>query len=134
MVMTLMALPSAMGSPLAVYAWNARVLVISAPSKTDIELARQDALLQTLMQSMKERDLVVVRAIGSEASDDRGTALDATAVRRAAALRSDHFGVALIGKDGGIKLSRTHVVAGRELFETIDAMPMRRDEIRRSRP
>ena len=36
----------------------------------------------------------------------------------------------LIGKDGTIKLARRGCPSSRELFATIDAMPMRREEIR----
>lgn len=42
----------------------------------------------------------------------------------------DLFTVMLIGKDGGIKLSQTSPVTNTELFELIDAMPMRRQEMR----
>lgn len=37
----------------------------------------------------------------------------------------------LIGKDGGFKMTRRAFPSLRELFGTIDAMPMRRDEMRR---
>ena len=42
----------------------------------------------------------------------------------------DNFEIILIGLDGGIKLQHTEVLTKQELFNTIDAMPMRRNEIK----
>jgi hypothetical protein len=36
-----------------------------------------------------------------------------------------------VGKDGGEKLSSSKPLAAEKLFATIDAMPMRRDEMQR---
>jgi hypothetical protein len=80
---------------------------------------------------MNDRDLVVVHAIGVQASDTRADRLDATAVRRAVGLAPDRFGVVLVGKDGGVKLRRESPITVTELFQVIDAMPMRRQEMRR---
>lgn len=37
----------------------------------------------------------------------------------------------LVGKDGGVKLTSRSLVSRKRLFGIIDAMPMRRDEMRR---
>lgn len=42
----------------------------------------------------------------------------------------ENFEIILIGLDGGIKLQKTEVLTKQELFNTIDAMPMRRNEIK----
>jgi hypothetical protein len=39
--------------------------------------------------------------------------------------------VLLVGKDGGVKLSSSSPLSASTLFGTIDAMPMRIDEMRR---
>ena len=36
----------------------------------------------------------------------------------------------LIGKDGGVKLRSAHPIPPEALFQTVDAMPMRRSEVR----
>lgn len=46
------------------------------------------------------------------------------------ALKEANFTVVLIGLDGGIKLRRTEVVTRDEFFDVIDAMPMRRAELK----
>ena len=62
-------------------------------------------------------------------------ALESNGVRRL----SERFGmvggrvaVVLIGKDGGVKLRREGEIDLDEIFERIDGMPMRRNEMRRS--
>jgi hypothetical protein len=43
---------------------------------------------------------------------------------------SSAFSLILVGKDGGIKLKRSDQVDLREVFELIDSMPMRQNEMR----
>ena len=127
------AMALAAASPLSAYVDHDRVLVVTAPSASDPQLKRQDAAVAEAAAGIGERDLVVIRAVGGEARDDRGRTLDAPAVRRAAELDAERFGVALVGKDGGVKLRRHAALPTSELFSTIDAMPMRRQEMKRRR-
>jgi hypothetical protein len=43
------------------------------------------------------------------------------------------FAVVLVGKDGSVKLRRTSPIQFKELAATVDAMPMRQDEMRKGR-
>lgn len=88
-----------------------RVLVLSAPSLTDDAYRTQAALLLPAWSGLIERDFVVQTRLSAKS-----------------------FSVVLIGKDGGEKLRRTAVVAPEELFALVDAMPMRRAEMRGRRP
>jgi hypothetical protein len=45
-------------------------------------------------------------------------------------LQIDEFEIILIGKDGGVKLRSKTPISLEELFSLIDAMPMRRQEMR----
>ena len=58
------------------------------------------------------------------------TTADAIATRRKFHLAPEDFTVILIGKDGGEKLRSKDPVPFDHLRETIDAMPMRKDEMR----
>ena len=40
------------------------------------------------------------------------------------------FKITLVGLDGGIKLEQTEVLKKNEIFKTIDAMPMRKNELK----
>jgi len=84
-----------------------RILVIAAPSLTDESYRAQAAVLLPAWTGLLERDFVVQTQFGAKL-----------------------FSVTLIGKDGGEKLRRTTLLAPEELFAIVDAMPMRRAEIR----
>ena len=108
--------------PLALYRWNARILVVFAPNEGDPQLARQKDLLVGVGHGVAERDLVVLEAIGSSSEADR--------LRRKFGVPDGEFRAVLVGKDGGAKLTDTAPIAPDRLFATIDAMPMRRQEVR----
>ena len=113
----------AAADPLASYRWKARVLVVSAPAPDDRALLAQRQALASVDAAARERDLVLIEASGDDAR--------AQALRRRVGLPRDAFGAVLVGKDGGTKLSSTEPIPPQRLFSTIDAMPMRRDEMRR---
>ncbi|WP_175478744.1 DUF4174 domain-containing protein [Rubrimonas cliftonensis] len=97
--------------------WEARpVVVIADPD--DPRLAEQLALFEADAADMIERRNVVIvdTAPGS-------------ALRRR--FGADGFLVALIGLDGGVKLRSDAVTPPGRLEALIDAMPMRRREMRR---
>ena len=118
----LMVVATAAG-PLAAYVDHARVVVVSAPATADPAFQRQLAALGRAATGLHARDLVVVEAVGTEPR--------AEAIRRSVQLHADRFGVALAGKDGGVKLRSAHPLASDRLFHTSDARPMRRREMRR---
>jgi hypothetical protein len=113
--------------PLKPFQWKARVLVVSAPTRHDPGLRAEDAILSADASGQAERDLLVIRLVG-----DQGPAgVDASALRERLSVSPDRFEAVLVGKDGTIVLRRRQPIALGELFDRIDAMPMRRDEIRR---
>ena len=107
--------------PLARYLWRSRVVVALAPSRADPALAAQRRAFAALGAGARERDLVLV-----EATD--GTPEGAALRER---FGGEGFRSVLVGKDGGEKLASAQPLGRDDLFPTIDAMPMRRDEIRR---
>lgn len=111
------------GDPLAVHRWKSRVLVLAAPEAADPRLAAQRQALASVRTGVSERDLVTVEAVGGGA--------EAVAIRKALGLPADAFRAVLVGKDGGAKLTAREPIPPQRLFSTIDAMPMRRDEMRR---
>jgi hypothetical protein len=110
-------------NPLARDRWTSRVLVISAPARGDPRVTAQRAELDRARAGLTERDLVVREAFGDTP--------EARRLRAALGLPADRFRVVLVGKDGEAKRTETAPIPARALFETIDAMPMRRDERRR---
>jgi hypothetical protein len=84
-----------------------RILLIAAPSLNDDAYRTQAALLLPALAGLDERDFVVQIQFGTKS-----------------------FSVVLIGKDGGEKLRRATPLSPEELFAIVDAMPMRRAEMR----
>ncbi|TNC14167.1 DUF4174 domain-containing protein [Methylobacterium terricola] len=101
------------------YRWKSRLLVIAAEAG-DPRAAAQEAIAAAAGRGMRERDLVVVRAIGE--------GREAAALRRRLGLPATGFRAVLVGKDGGAKLDAAEPIPAETLFSTIDAMPMRREE------
>ncbi len=115
-------LTAAAAGPLDGYRDRARVLVLSAPDPADARLRAQRAALDSARGGLAERDLVVLEAVG--------TGAEAQALRARLDLPAEGFRAVLIGKDGGAKLIADTPIAPARLFATIDAMPMRRAEMR----
>ncbi|KMO13866.1 DUF4174 domain-containing protein [Methylobacterium indicum] len=107
------------GSDLDRYRWTSRVLVIAAAAD-DPRAAAQARIAEAAAPGMRERDLVVVRAIGE--------GREAASVRRRLGLPATGFRAVLVGKDGGAKLIAEEPIPAERLFSTIDAMPMRQEE------
>jgi hypothetical protein len=114
---------SAERDPLAAYRWSSRLVVISAPEAGDAAARSQRAILASAGSEVTGRDLLTVEAYGENAK--------AVAIRRRLGLPAGSFRAVLVGKDGEAKLVSVEPIPASTLFSTIDAMPMRRDEMRR---
>lgn len=110
---------SAGGGALERYRWRFRLVVIAADA-ADPRIAAQRRIVDDAKVAMRSRDVIVVEAVGETA--------EARAIRRALGLPEQGFRVVLVGKDGGAKLVEDGPLTAARLVETIDAMPMRRDE------
>ena len=112
--------------PLKPFQWKARVLVVSAPSHLDAQFEAQQRCLVQDPGGQLDRELLVLRLV-----DDSHPEIDARAVRERLSMPPDRFEVVLVGKDGTIAMRRNHPMDLDELFARIDAMPMRREELRK---
>ncbi len=106
---------------LADFIWIARPIVVFADTPADPRFREQVELLAARPEELARRDVLVV--------------LDATPAAQTPArekLRPRGFMVALIGKDGGVKLRKPFPWDVREFSRSIDKMPMRQEELRRA--
>jgi hypothetical protein len=109
-------------SPLDEYKWKNRLLVVVAP--TGDSLAKeQRQIYETSGRGMSERSVIL-----TEAFDDSERSRQ---IRSQLSADGKHFEVFLVGKDGHTAFSSDHPLSADYLFGKIDAMPMRRDEMRR---
>lgn len=109
-----------------------RPLLIFAPKPDDPRLEIQVRTLTEHAAEAHDRDLVAIALpyhnpspTAAQLSPD-----EAEAARRRFHVAPGDFAVILIGKDGGSKLRSAKPLSLDKLSETIDAMPMRQDEIR----
>lgn len=100
------------------YRWQARPVLIFAPSPEDPSYRAATAQLAALRDGLAERDIVVL----VDTDPDAGGALRDR-------LGAEGFEMLLVGKDGGVKLRAGEVIPPETLFATIDRMPMRQREM-----
>lgn len=112
--------------------WKNRILLIFSSDADSSALLRQRQFLSRSPADVSERDLVIVEIIDGKASavEQPGIRLNGDALQKRYQAEVASFKVVLIGKDGGSKLERDTPIDPKELFGTIDAMPMRQTEMR----
>ena len=103
---------------LSSYRWTHRPIVVFANSPEDVNYTRQIKMLESGLNQLLVRDVVVLTDTNpSEVSLLREL------------LRPRGFALLLIGKDGQVKLRKPFPWSVRELSRAIDKMPMRRQEL-----
>lgn len=124
--------PPAHAAPLDKYRWKRRLLLVFAPVKPHPSLVVQRKRLKEATAGLKEREVTVVEVVQDSVfvNGQLAIELNAKALRKNFDTTIVEFKVVLIGKDGGEKLRRSDPVQVDDLFKTIDAMPMRQQELR----
>lgn len=107
---------------LSEFLWLKRPVIVFADSAADPRFAEQMELLNAQLADLEERDVIVLTDTDPAAASPLRTKL-----------RPRGFMLALIGKDGGVKLRKPLPWSVRELSRSIDKMPMRQREIRERR-
>ncbi len=117
------------------YLWQQRPLLVFAPSSAAAALKRQLGVVRANRAGFSERDMVVIIVAEDRVSMamGAGSGAGATALRRRFGVGGEEFRVILVGKDGGAKLSSRAPVSASRLFQLIDSMPMRQQEMQRQR-
>ena len=122
------------GQSLDKHTWKNRVLLIFSPSQQMAEYREQLDRLRADATGMQERDLVTYRIFPEGLITSERDVLDHNDLsdqwRSQYGVDPETFVVILVGKDGGEKLRSTEVIRLEKLYATIDAMPMRRQEMR----
>ncbi len=118
---------------LSTHQWKNRLILILVKDTTPPELQTQLTEFRTHSVGMKERKLVVYQVQANQFQ--RGLNADnewMNSNKLYQKYKSDDspFEVILIGLDGGIKLTQNDILTCEKLFAIIDAMPMRRREMR----
>ena len=117
---------------LAALRWNARPLILFAPRADDPAALDLKARVAAEQAGFRDRRMVLVEVYPERAAID-GRPLDVDEARSLADRLDAGTGEArmvLVGLDGGAKLRAPASESLGPLFELIDGMPMRRQELR----
>jgi hypothetical protein len=101
------------------FLWVARPVVVFADTEADPAFQQQIGFLVSRMDALAARDVVVLTDTDPGAMSD---------IRRQ--LRPRGFMMAILGKDGGVKLRKPFPWDVREVTRSIDKFPLRQQEIR----
>ena len=115
------------------FQWKNRLLFLFAPDRSHPFFKHIQSQIIEQKSEVEDRDLVIFSVLLQGPSQMNTTAIDsqkADSIRDRFAVPPNAFRLILIGKDGGIKLKRNDQVDLAEVFELIDSMPMRRNEMR----
>ncbi len=109
-----------------------RPLLIFAPAANDPRLLEEGRIVSEHAREAADRNLVTVAVVdhGDLLAGHRLAEGDVAEARRKFHVGSGEFAVVLVGKDGGEKLRAGEPIPFARLRETIDAMPMRREEMK----
>ncbi len=106
---------------LAGYKSSKRVLLVFAPAADDARFQAQRARWNSEKGAFVDYELVVLPAFTTE---------EAAPLAKRYGIKPGAFAVLLIGKDGNEAYRSEVLVEAKDLYRRIDAMPMRRAEVR----
>ena len=113
--------------------WKERVVLVFSPTANEPRLASQRQSLAADPRGFADRKLVTYEIVGPDDASSGGRSLGPLAAadfrERYAAPVAD-FEVVVIGIDGFVKHRSAEVLPAPQLFELIDAMPLRQAELR----
>lgn len=112
--------------------WRHRLLFLIAPQADDPGLAAQQREIALQRDALLDRDIRLFQLLPDRGFVEENALSAETALglrKRLGVTTADRL-VILIGKDGGIKRRSALNTDLREILLQIDAMPMRRDEMR----
>ena len=118
---------SADENPLAIYRDKYRVLLVFAPTAQDASYQGQRKLWKGEEAGFKERQLLVVPLLADSQSPYPST------LAKRFDVDPKNFTVILLGKDGHNAYQSKEPVTAESLYQRIDAMPMRREEMLRQK-
>ncbi len=109
-----------------------RPLLLFAATPDDPSLLAQVTRFKDAAAGLRERDVLVIAIPYRDPSPSEVSlsAADAQAARRLFHVAPEDFMAILLGKDGGEKYRSKKPISFEKLRATIDAMPMRQDEVK----
>jgi hypothetical protein len=113
--------------------WKDRVLLVFSPNTYNFDYRKQVKALNKSRDGIKERDLKIYHILQETSTSVKGEIIeddDADYLLSDFGVSSSDFTVILVGKDGTEKLRTNEFLQTDDLFDEIDAMPMRKLEMK----
>lgn len=135
LILTLIPSVSMVAQDLSAHKWNDRLLLILTTENSQYLHQEQMMILQHNREGLEERKLVIYSVMPHQYKKGMDSAkwMKSSRVHDRYSEEGKEFEVILMGLDGGVKLRQSEILSIEKLFATIDAMPMRRNEIRENR-
>lgn len=114
------------------YQWQNRLLLVFSPQGEDRSYKLQLDEFRAAQAGLQERDLLVFHIFDDRVllpDQTRLGASEARSLRAHYVIPDKETVILLIGKDGAEKLRSRELLTTQRLFATIDAMPMRQQEM-----
>ena len=118
------------------HTWKNRILIVKTSDSASEIYQEQIKEFKNAADELKDRKFVLYKITGDDfelinfANDELNDAGKIAGKPLEMILNDkENFEVILIGLDGGIKLRQTEVLTKEALFNIVDAMPMRRNEL-----
>ena len=118
------------------FEWERRILVIAAPDRNAEAYRNSLTMLESNRSGMEERHMLIVLLPDSaepslmlKAGDQ--PEIDPQKLRNQLNLKPDQLSFLLIGKDGGVKMREQDSLSLKSVFNRIDQMPMRKQEMKK---
>ena len=122
---------------LSEFQWKKRLLFLFLPGSGSEAFSKLLADIDAQRAEIEDRDLVVFKIVDrGESTMDRAP-LDPSSIqylRKRFGVPANEFSTVLVGKDGSVKLQQRDAVPLSDIFQLIDSMPMRQNEMKRRKP
>lgn len=124
---------SASATDLSPYQWENRLLLSFGPTLDDPNMVVQRTKVSNRQPGFLDRDLVLIEVPEDDTvvvDGQPSETLDAAALRERFDVAPGQYRAILVGLDGGQKSRQTAPITMDRLYENIDRMPMRQQELR----
>tara|TARA_R110000868_G_scaffold7471_2_gene40457 strand:+ start:1579 stop:2010 length:432 start_codon:yes stop_codon:yes gene_type:complete len=121
-----------MAQDLTSHKWNNRTLLALTNDTENTIYKNQIDNLKECQNGLQERKLIIYQVKKDSCKiglQDSGEWQKSYKLYKDYKKLNAPFEIILIGLDGGVKLRQSNILTCKELFKTIDVMPMRRSEI-----
>ena len=125
------------GQDLEKHKWTNRVLIVKTVDAESNKYQEQIKEFTNSPEELIDRKLILYKIVNNDftLTNYKNSALNSSGKISGKLAKNildakENFEVILIGLDGGIKIQQTKILTKEHLFNTIDAMPMRQNEMK----